>query len=341
MSGAICESFSGFPPQEYTALQVRKLVEKSMPELQTASLVDVYAGCIATFATDNQKKILLPVVTGWIYYYRRDTKLIVVNTRADGVVDAKQGEVNQFYRESAPIKGWTVDSSEVIEIARRLELPLRDSLIMRVHMWRVNGIDTPAWTVPYHLGGQQLFLVDASSGQILCPVDEKTSTFSECVLAPKASTTSALALRTATPMPLSYDATLLVRPLFYKGDMPLKYKELLDRQRNLIVIAHIFSDWTTRFTYKDSAMESNGIASHATTVDSVTGKLLAEADLDELVPGQGIWIKETHYTNNQVGFQARSFFPIGKLGDKQKEIILNGVKQREYYFIWPTSRGVP
>jgi hypothetical protein len=103
----------------------------------------------------------------------------------------------------------------------------------------------------------------------------------------------------------------------------------------MITVAHIFPQWTTVFGYADEALERSGMATSAITSDADEGQILAMAELDEVGEG-GAWIRESHFRDGRPVFQARSFFAHG-IGEKQKEEIIEGVKETDYYLFWPLS----
>jgi hypothetical protein len=210
-----------------------------------------------------------------------------------------------------------------------------DGGIFRLHMWPINGIDRPTWTVPYDLGDRRVFLVEASTGQILCPINEENE-YEECVLHSENPTPTGFRLATATPVMLVYEVKVSKAPTYYRGEVPFTFRAVIDPQQDMIVVAHVFSEWTTKFGYADEALRVSGIATSAITANPKSGQILAIAELDEMVPGEGIWIEETHFTGGHVSFRARSFFSFG-IGEKEKEEIIEGVKETDYYFFWPVS----
>ncbi len=331
-----CESFQGFPPAEYTALNVSNMLRDSEPSLQDAVLIDVWASCIGFYRIpQDPNQYSFPAVTGWLYIYRIGDRMLTVSTLASGVFDIDETSLDTFNRESPAIEGWTIDSNEVIEILDRNKLPMRDDGgVLRLHMWPINGINRPAWTVPYHLGGQQAFIVDASTGQILCPINEETE-YQECVFPSAKPTPTGFRLVEATPGMLSYEVEVYKAPLYYRGEVPFTFRAVVDPQQDLIVVAYVFAEWTTSFGYADEALRSIGIATSAITADSDSGQIRAMAELDEMVE-DGIWIEETHFTNGHLSFQARSFFSPG-IGEKEKEEVIEGVKETDYYFYWPVG----
>jgi hypothetical protein len=337
--GVDCESFQGFPPDEYTALRVRGLLEDSLPSLQNAALVDVWASCVDLYRIPNDPdRSSFPVVTGWLYIYRAGDRMLTISTLATGVVEQTVGSLDSFYRGSPTVEGWAIDSDEVIEILQDFGLPMQqDGGIFRLHMWPINGIDRPAWTVPYHFGDQRLFLVDGSTGQIICPIDEEGN-YEECVLPSTKPTPTGFRLATATPSMLEYEVKVHVAPPYYQGDVPFTYSMVLDPQQDMIMVAHIFPGWVTKFDYDDEVLRLSGIATSAITVDPDTKEILAMAELDEMVPGEGIWIVEAHVTNDEVSFLARSLFSLA-FGEKLEEEIIAGTKQTDYYPYWPVRPG--
>jgi hypothetical protein len=332
-----CESFEGFPPAEYTALNVSNMLRDSLPSLQDAVLVDVWASCIGYCRIpQDPNRQSFPVVTGWLYIYRAGNRMLTVSTLASGVVDIDETPLDAFYHESPAIEGWTIDSDGVVDILERFRLPMRDDGgIFRLHMWPINGIDRPAWTVPYDLGDRRVFLVEASTGQILCPINEENK-YEECVLPSAKPTPTGFRLATATPPMLAYEVKVHIAPPYYRGEVPFTFLAVFDPQQDMIVVAHVFSEWTTTFGYADEALRVSGIATSAITEDPNSRQILAMAELDEMVPGEGIWIQETHFTGGHLSFQARSFFSLA-LGEKENEEVIEGVKETDYYFYWPVG----
>jgi hypothetical protein len=336
MEAGDCGTTPSRLPEDYTALKMRKSIEERLPRLQNAVLVDVTATCIDLYGSPGDKEsITFPVVTGWKYLYRAGDKLLEVSTRADGVVDLQEKSLEDFYRDSAAIEGWVLDSDEVIKTLQDLKLPMRDSGWFRVHTWPINGINRAAWTVPYHLGDQSVFIVDASSGQILCPLEREKQTYQECVI-PNSSgaeaTSPGLQLVTATPEPQSYTITINTAPPYYKGTVPFTYTAVVDPQQHNAELAHVFSTFRTDFSYKNKPSPLKKLATGARTVDAKTGELLAEASLAEEDTG-GYWIEETHFANGKAVFRARSHFS-SETAFKDDEQVVEGTKRDEYYFIW-------
>ena len=195
-----CDTCKDFPPPEFTALAVSEKLVDIVPQVKGADLVDVYASCIDLYRIPNDpNEKAFPVVNGWLYRYRLAGRIIVVNVISNGVVSTEQQTASDFDLKSQAITGWSFDSDEVSALADRHGLPLReDAAIFRVHMWLINGVSRPVWTVPYALGGGMLFLVDASTGQVLCPLSENGE-FAECVVDNEIKKQPASTMVTATP----------------------------------------------------------------------------------------------------------------------------------------------
>lgn len=138
---------------------------------------------------------------------------------------------------------------------------------------------------------------------------------------------------------LTYETTVHIKPTFYTGSMPFSYmsvRRIISSDNDMIEAMHEFAQWKTRFAYNDVALRYSGIADAARTIDT-SGRVIAEAKLFEIVKGQGFEIEEYHYNNNgDVSFYAKSFIEFTS-GMKKNEIVTKGMKQTDYYFIWPVK----
>ncbi|NMB91643.1 hypothetical protein GYA37_02210 [candidate division WWE3 bacterium] len=121
---------------------------------------------------------------------------------------------------------------------------------------------------------------------------------------------------------------------FYDGTVPFEFEawELpLNPPYNPLKMLYIFDNFITFFSYDDP---TSGIASRARTYDKANG-LLAEAQLEEILGDGTVVILEVHYNKDgEIIFWCRSrIAPI--LGFKEEEFDSHGVKEQDYYFVWP------
>jgi len=139
----------------------------------------------------------------------------------------------------------------------------------------------------------------------------------------------------------TYEQTIMMKPPFYKGSMPLGFiagKEPF-AMSEMITIYHDFGDFRNTFIYVDPRMKFSGIAEGVITTDR-SGRLLAEARILRLISNetkqlQGIEIEEFHYgKDSKLKFKCKSQIDF-PMGFKQKEVEGVGKKQKDYYFIWP------
>jgi len=130
--------------------------------------------------------------------------------------------------------------------------------------------------------------------------------------------------------------TIYEKPLFYNGTIPFGFKALkLPRKppQSPIPVIYIFDDWITLFSYDDNI---SGIASRAVTYDKIDG-LLAEAIFEEVAKDGSVIILEIHYNKRgEVTFWCRSRMSFG-IGLREEEFDAHGVKEQDYYFIWPIT----
>lgn len=139
-----------------------------------------------------------------------------------------------------------------------------------------------------------------------------------------------------------YAQTVLKRPPFYKGEMPLTYKQhkrMMGQNMSYIVLEE-FEDWTVLYVYNSDnpSLKYSGVASGAKVIIEIGGEnlLVAEAKLSELIKGGGVEIEEFHYGPEGIIFYCKSTYDFG-LGWKKTEEEVQGRKQNEYFLFWPTS----
>ena len=135
-----------------------------------------------------------------------------------------------------------------------------------------------------------------------------------------------------------YKMTQHRKPKFYDGNVPFEYEAGKRRMglNEMYTVYHQFPGWTTVFIYDDPDMKFSGIAQGARVIRR-DGRILAEAKMSNLLHGSGIEVDEFHYDDDgNARFYCRSQFAFG-LGEKQSESLVQGVKARDYFFLWPTS----
>jgi hypothetical protein len=71
---------------------------------------------------------------------------------------------------NVPIQNWKIDSDQAISIAEQNEA-IPWGIYFRLAMWKYNDKLLPFWTMPYMLPDQRLFLINATTGQILIGVE--------------------------------------------------------------------------------------------------------------------------------------------------------------------------
>jgi hypothetical protein len=133
------------------------------------------------------------------------------------------------------------------------------------------------------------------------------------------------------------EVTLLMRPQFYEGSMPLVFKSIKKPEIGMgmgsATLIQEFDDWITFFGYADPSFEFSGIASCARTFNK-SGEILAEAQAEDIGNASSITIVEVHYNSDgSPRFWSRSEFD--QRGQKTGEVEAHGHKERDYYFIWP------
>jgi hypothetical protein len=138
--------------------------------------------------------------------------------------------------------------------------------------------------------------------------------------------------------------TMEMAPPFYKGTVPFSY---IDKAIYLpgglgspaidIPLYHEYPNWRTLFIYTSNMSAIEGLPDGAQTVDTQTGRVLAEAKRLSLVRGQGFDIEERHYGPvGELIFQCRSRISFGT-GWKVRETDAMGKKDLEYYFLFPSG----
>ncbi len=135
-----------------------------------------------------------------------------------------------------------------------------------------------------------------------------------------------------------YDKQLNVKPEFYNGQMPLKYKSSMTihglSQTHSKILKYEFRDFSNYFIYDRFDLVG------AVSVDN-NNKMVAEARIDvynitdgEMRYNPNFKADEFHYSGGLLVFHRISQFDKG-LGMKQEETNCSGKKQRDYFFILP------
>jgi len=126
-----------------------------------------------------------------------------------------------------------------------------------------------------------------------------------------------------------YKAEMSIKPLFYKGDMPLRYKVAYGPETVIIglmkPIYYDFGDFRNYFIY--DLITAKG----AQTYDR-EGALLAEAVAKE--GDMGIELEEIHYHDGAPIFKCKCLIDP-TFGEKKSQTMEVGKKERDYYFLWP------
>ncbi len=136
---------------------------------------------------------------------------------------------------------------------------------------------------------------------------------------------------------ITYEVSMNINPKFYKGPGKLSYtsNKLLLSTDIMPTFINEFSDFTVLYGYDDRTLMYNGIATKAVVFDG-SKQVIAEARLEE-GDGRTLTLLEVHYdTSGNVIFWCHSTISTG-LGDKIDEYDVNGVKAKEYFFLWPVS----
>lgn len=101
-----------------------------------------------------------------------------------------------------------------------------------------------------------------------------------------------------------------------------------------ITVMTDFGEWRNFFIYEDDMHKMSGIADGADTFDK-SDNIVAKARIAGVVHGEGVEVDEYHYSGNRITFYCRSFFNFS--GDKTSEKDIKGIREKDYYPIWPTS----
>jgi len=144
---------------------------------------------------------------------------------------------------------------------------------------------------------------------------------------------------------LTRTTTVFQRPPFYKGKMPLEFKEVclnlsMGMGSSQVVVIRDFGEWRNLFIFKDAQAVFLSLPAGAVTVDNKTDYIIAECKVLRLIRKDerliGFEIVERHYSDDKTMFEGKfqADFP---LGNKIKEYDTIGLKKKDYYFLW-TSR---
>lgn len=140
---------------------------------------------------------------------------------------------------------------------------------------------------------------------------------------------------------LVYEVSVMQKPAFYDGEMPLKYESFQSVPMGGYmsfdqIYAHSYESFTNVFIYEE------GFSIVGAATFDKQGNLVAEARVNYFIkkekdggPSQGIELEEFHYgEDGSVIFKCKSKIQEG-IGFKVKESKAEGKKEKDYYFIWP------
>jgi len=149
-----------------------------------------------------------------------------------------------------------------------------------------------------------------------------------------------------SPVASERETTLLKRPPFYEGPMPLRFiSSCVDMPAMTsggnIVLIQDFGEWRNMFIYPDKLAAIFSLPAGAMSVDNRSKKLVAECKvLRQLKDGDrltGFEIEEIHYSEKGKAIFRGHFQVDFPMGFKTKDISGVGQKVKEYYFIWPAG----
>ncbi len=128
--------------------------------------------------------------------------------------------------------------------------------------------------------------------------------------------------------------TVYQAPFFYRGPMPLTYESGIIRLGSTKLVRwNQFKDFRVEYDTENSKGVRGILAASAVALDSGR-KVLARAEVVEIVKGLGFHVQEEHLTPSGVAtYSARSYFEFD--GNKASEADTKGSKQKEYFFLWP------
>lgn len=147
---------------------------------------------------------------------------------------------------------------------------------------------------------------------------------------------------------LSYQTTMYVKPPFYQGEMPLKFiaagKKIGGGMMGSSLSAafvYDFGSWRNYFIYNDMNSMIHGLPDGAIAVDSKTKLLIAECKVQKRITREkrlvGFELVENHYNMEGKAIFTSVFEVDFQQKHKTRELQSKGMKQRDYFFIWPNG----
>ncbi|MBI1929738.1 hypothetical protein HYR99_36500 [Candidatus Poribacteria bacterium] len=108
----------------------------------------------------------------WIYTYRCRGHWLNVAVSHNHFIQAKQYDEGQVSGLDVEIdqEKWRIDDIELMEILLNVRAVYRGG-VLRITTWKINGVPTVAWTIPYRVNGIDV-IMDALTGDILVPLED-------------------------------------------------------------------------------------------------------------------------------------------------------------------------
>lgn len=152
-----------------------------------------------------------------------------------------------------------------------------------------------------------------------------------------------------SPVASKRETTLMQRPPYYKGPMPLRFiATCVDMPAMIsggnIVLVQDFGEWRNMFIYPDEMAAIYSMPAGALSIDNISNKLVAKCKVLRYLKNEnqltGFEIEEIHYSEKGKAIFRGRFQVDFSTGFKTKEISGVGRKDKEYYFIWPGGFGL-
>jgi uncharacterized caspase-like protein len=106
--------------------------------------------------------------------------------------------------------------------------------------------------------------------------------------------------------------------------------------RTRVQLAYVLPNWITIFHYDTPRAWINGVPDSASIWTKSKGQLIAEAKLINYT-SESIKVYETHYGKENTGVYEGTLTFDSAIGTKREEEAIKGIKEVEYYPIWPCS----
>jgi hypothetical protein len=153
---------------------------------------------------------------------------------------------------------------------------------------------------------------------------------------------------TITGLKMGRETTILMKPPFYSGPMPLKLDELVCMSPGFmglgsnIVLVQDFGEWRNIFIYIDRMAVLNSMPAGAISVENRSNFRVAQCKVIRPLTAKdnqltGFEIEEVqHADDGRIQFRGR-FEVDFHLGFKTRQLSSVGRRIKEFYFVWPRA----